>query len=391
MLETQEQELFTQIEAHLKSTELNWLLGAGISFDAKLPLMYALTDKVLEDVLAKDPDVFSTIVKPLKSELDGNCHIEHILSHLGDYAALAERSFAKSVSINTNKIKLEDLTKAHHLIISIISNIIRFGYKKGWDGEADEVGSAENPIVCVESHFHFIDALFNYSQAGVSERRKPVNIFTTNYDTLLEDGLALNRIPYWDGFSGGAVAYRTASYGEDIPLNGQRANIIKIHGSIDWHLCDKGYIWRVRDNNIYPSTVDRVLIYPQATKYIATQQDPFSTQFDVFRKSLHSCSSNVLAVCGYSFGDEHINNEIQMAMSKASNRTTLIAFLECADDIPICLKKMREDLYGNRIFIASKAGLYVGADGPIKRIPEDDDSWWTFKGVTDLLKNGCEV
>jgi len=384
-----EQELFTQLEAHLRSTELNWLLGAGISFDAKLPLMYPLTDKVLSDLESSDTDLYNKVILPLKDELDDKCHIEHILSHLGDYAALAERSSSKTIKILDESVTVEELGQAHQLVIQNISNIIRFGYKKGWDGVPDEIGSADNQIVCAKSHIAFIDSLFNYSQAGLSDRRKAVNLFTTNYDTLIEDGLALNRIPYWDGFSGGAVAYRTTSYGKNIPDVGQRANIIKIHGSIDWHLCDKGYIWRVRDNNKYPSTVGRVLIYPQATKYIATQQDPFSTQFDFFRKSLHSENSNVLAVCGYSFGDEHINNEIELAMSKDQNRTTLVAFLECADEIPVCLENMRKSIYGNRIFIVSKSGLYVGNDEPIKRM--DDDFWWTFKGVTDLLKNGCEV
>ena len=389
MLDVQKQELFTQLEAHLRSTELNWLLGAGISFDANLPLMYPLTDKVLENIETQNFSLFNKVVNPLKSELDPKCHIEHVLSHLGDYAALAERSSAKSIKILEETVTIEELKEAHQLIIQIISNIIRFGYKKGLGEEPDKIGTADAQIVCVQSHCSFIDALFNYSQAGVSERRKAVNLFTTNYDTLLEDGLALNRIPYWDGFSGGAVAYRSVSYGENIPTNGQRANLIKIHGSIDWHLCEKGYIWRVRDNNIYPSTTDRVLIYPQATKYIATQQDPFSTQFDFFRKSLHSSNSNVLAVCGYSFGDEHINNEIEMAMAKDSNRTTLVAFLECDGEIPSCLDRMRKASYGNRVYIAAKEGLYVGSDDPIKRI--DDDKWWTFKGVTDLLKNGCEV
>lgn len=388
-MDVKDQELFTQLEAHLRSTELNWLLGAGISFDAKLPLMYPLTGKVLAELQELSPDLCDQIIVPLKNELNASCHIEHILSHLGDYAALAERSSAKSIQILDRRVTLDELEKVHHLIIQIISKVIRFGYKKGSNGEADEVGTAQNQIVCVESHLAFIDALFNHSQAGVTERRKAVNLYTTNYDTLLEDGLALNRIPYWDGFSGGAVAYRTASYGDGIPTIGQRANLIKIHGSIDWHLCEKGYIWRVRDSNIYPSTKDRVLIYPQATKYVATQQDPFSTQFDFFRKSLHSKNSNVLAVCGYSFGDEHINNEITLAMSKDSNNTTLVVFLECADGVPAYLERMRQGSYGKNIFIASTLGLYVGNEGPMKR--KDNDLWWTFKGVTDLLKNGCEV
>ena len=77
-----EQELFTQLEAHLRSTELNWLLGAGISFDAKLPLMYPLTDKVLSDLESSDTDLYNKVILPLKDELDDKCHIEHILSHL---------------------------------------------------------------------------------------------------------------------------------------------------------------------------------------------------------------------------------------------------------------------------------------------------------------------
>ncbi|WP_258179727.1 SIR2 family protein [Photobacterium iliopiscarium] len=197
-------------------------------------------------------------------------------------------------------------------------------------------------------------------------------------------------MPYWDGFSGGAVAHRIQRYGEPIPSNGQRANLIKMHGSIDWFLCDDGHVWRVRSNDRYPEVNRRVLIYPQATKYIATQQDPFSSQFDLFRKSLNSNNSNILAVCGYSFGDDHINNEIEFALSKEDNKTVLIAFLECRDEIPKCIEKWRTSKYGKRIIIASLNGLYIGNSEPFKR-KDENDYWWTFDGVTSLLKNGCEV
>ena len=159
--------------------------------------------------------------------------------------------------------------------------------------------------------------------------------------------------------------------------------------SIDWFLCDKGYVWRVRSNDKYPEATKRVLIYPQSTKYIATQQDPFSTQFDFFRSSLNSQAPNVLVVCGYSFGDEHINNEIEVAMSKINNKTVLLAFIECRESIPECLEKWRNSSFGKRVFIATTNGLYVGADGPYKRM--ETDYWWTFKGMTEILQNGCEV
>ena len=175
-----------------------------------------------------------------------------------------------------------------------------------------------------------------------------------------------------------------------MPATGYRANLIKMHGSIDWYLCEKGYVWRVRESDQYPETKRRVLIYPQATKYIATQQDPFATQFDLFRKSLNSINSNVLVVCGYSFGDDHINNEIEFALSKAENKTVLIAFLECRDNIPSCLDKWRTSDYSDRIIIVTINGIYTGSQGPIKR-KNENDFWWTFKGVSTVLKNGCEV
>ncbi|MFA0499393.1 SIR2 family protein, partial [Vibrio sp. 10N.222.46.A1] len=82
--------------------------------------------------------------------------------------------------------------------------------------------------------------------------------------------------------------------------------------------------------------------------------------------------------------------EIEFALSKDDNRTVLVAFLECRDEIPSCLEQWRKSSYGSRVIIASLHGLYVGEQGPYKR-KNDDDYWWTFKGVTSVLKNGCEV
>lgn len=82
----------------------------------------------------------------------------------------------------------------------------------------------------------------------------------------------------------------------------------------------------MRDGDLYPEKSSRVLIYPQSTKYLATQRDPFAAQFDLFRRTLGSNKENVLAICGYSFGDEHINQEIELALRCPENKTTILAF-----------------------------------------------------------------
>ncbi|MCY1366527.1 SIR2-like domain protein [compost metagenome] len=235
------------------------------------------------------------------------------------------------------------LQGAHEAILDAIAKTIRWGYVAG---TPEEIGSPGCSLVRIDDHSAFTRALFNTSQAGLQDRRRPVRIFTTNYDTLIEDALALANVPYWDGFSGGAVAFRSHRFGEEEPKSGVRACVVKLHGSIDWHLGDDSRVWRVRELDTYPNRNGLILIHPQATKYAATQRDPFAAQFDLFRRALSSHEDNVLAVCGYSFGDDHINEEIELCMSRMDSRTTLVAFVQEREAMPECLVRWRTAPWG---------------------------------------------
>lgn len=372
-----------QFQELLNCPEQNWLLGAGISYSAKIPLMYPLTNRVLE--LVNDDAATLNLIHKIKSQLPPDLHIEHILSHLGDYAAIASRTLSKTIDICGENFSLEEIEEIHNKILKHIADTIRFGYV---ESPEKEIGDKDNYIVDIKEHFDFIQTLFYSLRAGVNERRRPIRLFTTNYDTLLEDALALNRIPYWDGFSGGAVAYRSYKYGQSEPTSEAKANVIKMHGSIDWFQHEDGSLWRVRDKDTYPIKNNRVLIYPQSTKYIATQKDPFSSQFDLFRKSLSTLSYHVLIICGYSFGDEHINQEIYLSMSNPNNKTIILAFCQEVDNqLPPVLTEWRNGLWGDRIYIATQNGLYV-ADRPAIKRKEEYDDWWTFSGMTKVLKEG---
>jgi len=160
-------ELFLQIEEHLKCSEQSWLLGAGISFDAKLPLMYPLTNKVKKDVEASHKKLYDDIITPLFQELPEQCHIEHVLSHLGDYAALAERNREKKTIISGDEVELATLDEVHNTILESISNVIRCGYVEDKDGNTVEEGYLSKPIVDIKAHLEFVDTLFNHASAGV--------------------------------------------------------------------------------------------------------------------------------------------------------------------------------------------------------------------------------
>jgi len=113
------EDMFFQLEEHLKCSEQNWLMGAGISFDANLPLMYPLTNKVKNDLSKTHSKLYNDIVEPLFNELSEQCHIEHVLSHLGDYAALAERSKNKKVFIKGIETLLSDLESVHSAVLDL--------------------------------------------------------------------------------------------------------------------------------------------------------------------------------------------------------------------------------------------------------------------------------
>lgn len=379
-----------QLDNLLAASNQSWLFGAGISLDAGIPLMWPLTERVFAKAKDEGEATDFNVLEFVKSQLSENSHIEHILSQLGDHRAIADRSKDKNVSFNGVTLSVEDLDKLHQRVLTWISETIRWGYKPAKpDGSPEEIGTHEKRIVTIDQHVEFVSALFNRSQAGVAERRRAVRLFTTNYDTLIEDALALAGFSYWDGFSGGAVAHRSYRYGDEEPGLRDRAHVIKLHGSIDWHLGEDDRVWRVRDGDLYPKKISRVLIYPQSTKYLATQRDPFAAQFDLFRRALGAREENVLATCGYSFGDEHINQEIELALQRPENKTTILAFSSKLNPI---LEKWRMSSWGKRVYVISEDGLYVGADGPYStQANPGNRDWWTFSGVAKILSSGAEV
>lgn len=380
----------SQLDNLLAASNQSWLFGAGISLNAGIPLMGPLTDRVF--ARAKDDGTANDlkVLEYIKSLLPDESHIEHILSHLGDHRAIAERCKEKKVEFDGITLSIDELDSLHQQVLTWISETIRWGFKpKKADGTGEEIGTQSSPIVVIDNHSEFVSALFNRSQAGVVERRRAVRLFTTNYDTLLEDALSLGCFSYWDGFSGGAVAYRNHRYGDEEPNKRDRAHVIKLHGSIDWHLGEDGRVWRVRDGDLYPKKVSRVLIYPQSTKYLATQRDPFAAQFDLFRRTLGALEENVLAICGYSFGDEHINQEIELVLQRPENKTTILAF---AQIINPTLERWRTGSWGKRVYVIAEDGLYVGSDGPFAAPAAGDKrDWWTFAGAAKVLNSGAEA
>lgn len=132
------------------------------------------------------------------------------------------------------------------------------------------------------------------------------------------------------------------------------------------------------------------MIYPQATKYQNAQLNPFHDLFQRFRTRINDGKDHTLLTCGYSYGDDHINADIEIAMSDPQSQLVIIAFSdENAAGLPPQLVSWRMHApWKNRLYIASPRGLYRGDSDAHFGIEGAPREWWTFNGVAELLEHG---
>lgn len=377
-----------ELQKVLELGRQQWLLGAGASVESGIPLMFPLTERVEACLDGDDLALFRAIM----GDLPAASHVEHTLSHLGDLIALASRSKDNAAEVAGNRVALRNLEKTYHTIVQTVARTVRYGYRAASATSAEEIGEATDPIVDVDAHLRFVRQIFK-SRSNL-EPRSQVGFITTNYDTLLEDALAMDRRVALDGFAGSAIAFWT---GESISPNASAINrshrVLKLHGSVDWFRHPELGLLRVRYGVKYLSDLASTLIYPQATKYLETQKDPFATIFDCFRRVLSSPDNYMLGIVGYSFGDDHINAEIRSALENPNNKAVVVAFSREVTDgagtsiCPTLQSWLNNPKYGSRIYAATDKALY---NGNHRAAPPGGAllDWWMFKGLINFLETG---
>jgi len=71
-------------------------------------------------------------------------------------------------------------------------------------------------------------------------------------------------------------------------------------------------------------------------------------------------SQRVLAVCGYRFGDSHINLELDSALRESEGRLTVVAFSSASEPDGV-LKQWHDDpQLRDRVLIYAKGGFWHG-------------------------------
>ena len=136
------------------------------------------------------------------------------------------------------------------------------------------------------------------SWVGGTHRKYPIEIFTPNYDLLLEEAFERARLPYFDGFTGSHKPFFDPASISDDHLPPRWSRLWKIHGSLGWEISG-GKVVRT------DSSKATALIYPDHLKYDQITRQPYSTLFERLRTFLMTPDSLLLCT-GFSFSDAHI-------------------------------------------------------------------------------------
>ena len=189
-----------------------------------------------------------------------------------------------------------------------------------------------------------------------TSRRTGVEIFTVNYDVLIEHALEAERIPLFDGFVGSYQPFfhaDTLRRSESAP-GVNWARLWKMHGSVTWRrIVQDG---RARVIRTAPDPAGEMIL-PSFQKYDESRQQPYAAFTDRLNRFLEQDDA-LLIVAGFSFGDEHINNLIFAALdNRPRTHVYALQFEELPEDsIPI----RRAEQHSNLIVIGPKTGVIGG-------------------------------
>lgn len=178
---------------------------------------------------------------------------------------------------------------------------------------------ADKMLPNIETPYHRIASWVDAARRGT-----PVEIFTTNYDLLMEQAFEDSCVPYFDGFAGVRKPFFDLRAMEEDMLPPRWARLWKLHGSINWYqVAGKGVF---RGTTTEEDGAKRV-IHPSHLKYQESRRMPYLAMIDRLRAFLKQPTSTLIT-CGYSFRDEHINEVIVQGLQSSQNAIAFALLFE---------------------------------------------------------------
>lgn len=288
----------------LQSDSFIFLLGAGASCDAKIPISSKMI-KLVEELITDDDEwkQFKDLYHCIKSGIINGAGIT------GNYSS-------DIINIETLVNTMEELLKSceHPLYPFIGSWIPRLN--EVCNNKFEDIKKLKKLILeklCNEwtkcNHSEDYEYYKNFLKLQ-KEYNYPLSVFSLNYDMCLEKavgveniqrGFGKNHLWQWENL-------------DDEPNIKEPIRLFKLHGSMDWKKKDTGEV----EESDKVSPEETAIIF--GTSYKLQYVDPFLYLVNVFRKTTLTSSTKGIFCIGYSFNDEHINGIISQSLKKNLNQ-----------------------------------------------------------------------
>jgi hypothetical protein len=333
------------------SKNIGFFFGAGTSCALGIPNIALLTLEVEKKLTDDNLLNYKIIRDNLKTTLGRDVNIEEILNHIRRIREITnekpDQDYVKVTGESAKKLDKEICTQIYNII-----------------DEAEKKADLTNP----RKFLAWLNILnHEYSK----------EVFTTNYDLIIEKSLEQSQIPYFDGFVG---SYEPFFWPESIEQPTGKVDITrnwirlwKIHGSLSWFWKEeaKDKIQRIIRVGKFDKagTYDKELvIYPSKEKYDSSRKQPFIAYFDRLKNFLSS-GELLFIFTGFSFSDQHIN-EIIFNSLRQNNRLFCIVLFFTDKEV--------ENLHS----LTKSSYMNLNVFGPKKAIINGTLGDWTFDKAT---------
>lgn len=362
-------ELRTHIEPWLtslfQSEHLSLLVGSGLT----TAIQYAACDESNNGMKATLPfSVFANSIT--KAANDSAIRTGRQKANIEDQIRVANQLIT-GLSVLKDDADFSDLSSKLEMLSLELDSILK--------SFTDNIFAIEHSIVSsdAEKRVNAFNRLvmFLMSFASRTGTRDRLNIFTTNYDRLIEAGADVAGLRLIDRFVGALTpVFRSSRIDVDMHYNppGIRgeprylegvARFTKLHGSLDW--INVGNDIRRIGLPFGAKTLDpfldaaglstdysSLMIYPNSAKDRETAEYPYVELFRDFAAAL--CRPNsTLVTYGYSFGDDHINRVIRDMLTISSTHLVVIDYDDATGRI---IKSFKQ--WGHQ----SQMSLIIGKD-----------------------------
>lgn len=325
------------LTALFQSDHISLLVGSGITSAVNYLAMGktdAVMDKISFSVFKEQMD--SSVKESAKKIGRGEGNIEDqirvandLLRGLGIYASTniyGAKKLKKQLGKFENEINIG--------LFEFVKNILKIERNIVSSSRADAAEYLMNFLVSFAS------------RSGTRER---LNIFTTNYDRIIEFGAELAGIRLIDRFIGMInPIFRSSRLEVDMHYNppGIRGeprylegvvHFTKLHGSLDW-VYQNGNVKRLPISfgietvephfallNGQKINARSLMIYPNSSKDRETAEYPYVELFRDLAATICRPNSTIISY-GYGFGDEHINRVINDMLTIPSSHLVIISY-----------------------------------------------------------------